>query len=909
MKGKKLLILVFLIAAALLTMKMIPSSIDAATTYAIPGQIEAEEYSAMSGIGLETCSEGGQNVGWIDTGDWMDYSINVNATGSYKVEYRVSSPYATGRVDLRSGAVNLATSSIPETGGWQTWTTVSATVTLNAGIQTIRIYANAGGWNLNWVKITALGTVTPTPTPTPTPLPPTGNRIPGKIESENYSAMSGVETEACSEGTLNVGWIDTGDWMDYAVNVQNTGSYKVEYRVSSPNTTGRIDFRLGTTTLASTPVTGTGGWQTWTTVSATVNLNSGNQTIRIYAGSGGWNINWINFTTSGTSTATPTPTQAITPTPTSTASNLALGRPVIASSIQSSDMPAANAVDGNTGTRWSSAFSDPQWIYVDLGSICTISQVKLNWEAAYARSYSIQISNDATSWTSLWSTTSGAGGTVTINVSGSGRYVRMYGTTRSTQYGYSLWEFEVYGAGGPTPTPGPTPTSTPTPPPGGTTAQIIQTSQAGDRLTTKPSLTFSDDDGSNLPLITIYPAQTYQTIIGFGGALTESSAYVLDRAGAAKRSQILNEYFSASGSNYTMARVHINSCDFSLGNWNYDNVAGDTNLTNFSIAHDRELIIPLIKDAKAISPNLKVFASPWSPPGWMKQNGQMNGGSPLRTEYYGTWALYFSKYIKAYAAEGVGIWGVTIQNEPMHWPTWEGCQYSITQMRDFLKNHLGPQLKNDPATSAVNIMIFDHNKGEIVQWADGILGDATAASYAWGTAFHWYGEDNFGNLTTVHNKYPSKHLIHTEGCQEGGPHLNEWAPAERYGHKMMGDLNNWTEAWVDWNIVLDQQGGPNHVNNFCSAPIHVDLTNGNIIHNPSYYYITQISRYVKPGAVRIGWSSNVPGTEMTAFKNPDGKIAVIVMNNSANNVSFKLKNGTRIIKPSLPAHSIATYIF
>ncbi len=327
-------------------------------------------------------------------------------------------------------------------------------------------------------------TGSPVPTASPTPTQPPNKIIPGKIEAENYDAMSGVATEATSDtgGGLNVGWIETGDWMDYQVNVQSSGSYRVDYRVSSPNATGTIDLRIGTATLASAVVPNTGGWQAWSTVSANLNLSSGAQTIRLYANTGGFNINWFSFTTS-TITATPTPTRTatVTPTPTRSATatptvaaptpvsgNLALNKSVTASSVENAGYPASAAVDGAGGTRWSSAFSDPQWIYVDLGAPYSVSQVKLNWEAAHATAYQIQISNDAAAWDTVWSTTTGAGGNVTANfTANTARYVRVYGTARATGYGYSLWEFEVYGSGGVTGTPTPTPTrvNTPTPTP------------------------------------------------------------------------------------------------------------------------------------------------------------------------------------------------------------------------------------------------------------------------------------------------------------------------------------------------------------------------------------------------------------------------------------------------------------
>jgi beta-glucanase (GH16 family) len=251
------------------------------------------------------------------------------------------------------------------------------------------------------------------------------NTIPGKIEAENYSTMNGIQNEACSEGTMNVGWIDTGDWMDYNVNVATPGNYTVQYRVSSPNTTGQIQLQNGGTILATTNVPNTGGWQNWQTVTSTVNLAAGNQTLRVYANVGGLNLNWINFTSTNST-------------------NLALNMPATESGHEAA-FTANAAFDGNTGTRWSSLFSDSQWISVDLGAVKTISRVKLNWETAYGKGYKLQVSNDGTTWVDVYSTTTGDGGIDDISINPTNaRYVRMYGTQRSTIYGYSLWEFEVY---------------------------------------------------------------------------------------------------------------------------------------------------------------------------------------------------------------------------------------------------------------------------------------------------------------------------------------------------------------------------------------------------------------------------------------------------------------------------------
>ncbi|MGB8450840.1 MAG: beta-1,3-glucanase family protein [Anaerocolumna sp.] len=345
--------------------------------------------------------------------------------------------------------------------------------------------------------------------------------IPGRIEAEDYNAMDGIDTQGCSEGTLNIGWIDTGDWMDYDVEVQKAGTYTVEYRVASPNGTGQIQLKAGNEILDSVNVVNTGGWQNWQTVTGTVNLAAGPQTIRVYVNTGGWNFNWMNFTesteeepepveqaatpvitpatgtyespqevtitdltpgaeiryttdgstpakTSGTLytgeftvSATTTVKAAaykegmddsevtvavITITVPSGSDNLALNKPASESSHEAA-FAAAGAFDGNMDTRWSSEFSDPQWLSVDLGSLKTINRVKLSWENAYARAYQIQILNNDGEWEDVYSTTTGDGQTDDISFEPvDTRYVRMYGTIRNTAYGYSLWEFEVYGA-------------------------------------------------------------------------------------------------------------------------------------------------------------------------------------------------------------------------------------------------------------------------------------------------------------------------------------------------------------------------------------------------------------------------------------------------------------------------------
>lgn len=257
---------------------------------ALPGTIQAENFSAMSGIQLESTGDtgGGQNVGYIETGDWMDYKVTVATAGTYQVQYRVASPSAGGSIQLRSGATTLATTAVASTGGWQTWQTINATVSLPAGSQTLRVYAATGGFNINWLQASTGNT---------TPPAPSGLPIPGIIQAESYTQQSGVKEETTKDtgGGENVGWIETGDWMDYNVSVATAGSYLVQYRVASPGAGGSIQLRSGTTTLATTAVPSSGGWQTWQTINATVTLPAGAQTLRIYAAAGGFNLNWTQF--------------------------------------------------------------------------------------------------------------------------------------------------------------------------------------------------------------------------------------------------------------------------------------------------------------------------------------------------------------------------------------------------------------------------------------------------------------------------------------------------------------------------------------------------------------------------------------------------------------------------------------
>lgn len=412
------------------------------------------------------------------------------------------------------------------------------------------------------------------------------------------------------------------------------------------------------------------------------------------------------------------------------------------------------------------------------------------------------------------------------------------------------------------------------------------------------------------------PAKTFQTILGIGGALTDASAETFAKLPKAKQQEILKAYFDVSnGIGYTLARTNIHSCDFSSGSYTYVN-EGDKELQSFSISHDMQYRIPFIKQALAASGGkLTLFASPWSPPAFMKDNNTMLHGGKLKPEFYQPWANYYTKFIKAYQREGIPVWGISIQNEPMATQTWESCIYSAEEERDFLKNYLGPTMKRE-GLGDKKIIAWDHNRDLVYQRARTILTDAQAAQYVWGIGYHWYepwsgGEPMYDNVKLVHEAFPDKHLIFTEGCTDSfnAPKLNDWRLGEQYGRSMINDFNNGTVGWTDWNILLDETGGPNHVKNFCFAPVHADTKTGQLIYTNSYYYIGHFSKFVRPGAKRIACSPSRSQLLSVAFLNPDGKVSVVVMNKSDQKISYYLWLDGKAAEVSSLPHSIQTLVF
>ena len=438
--------------------------------------------------------------------------------------------------------------------------------------------------------------------------------------------------------------------------------------------------------------------------------------------------------------------------------------------------------------------------------------------------------------------------------------------------------------------------------------QVFETTKDTDKRLTPCSLTTKKNYGDmKRSKVHVVSNKIYQKIIGFGGAFTEAAANVYAGLDEPQKKEVVQAYFNKEeGNSYTIGRLTIHSCDFSHGNYCYID-ENDIELASFSVDHDEEEILPFILDAQKAAGKLRYIASPWSPPAWMKTNNNMCCGGSLKQEFQAVWAEYYVKFIEAYKKKGISVWGVTVQNEAGAAQPWESCVYTPEDERDFVKEHLGPVLQK-AGLRDVNIIVHDHNRDHVLDRCRIIYDDPQAEQYIWGAGVHWYEGDNFQNLHALHEIFPEKSLLFTEGCQEHGTHHNSWALGERYGKSIINDINNWVCGWLDWNLLLDISGGPNHVYNMCSAPIIAAPEKGKLFYENSYYYLGHFSRYVQPEAYRILAVSSDEKLLTTAFLNPDNSVVSVVMNPSDEDFMIQVKNDEYSFDDLIEKHSIKTYI-
>lgn len=523
------------------------------------------------------------------------------------------------------------------------------------------------------------------------------------------------------------------------------------------------------------------------------------------------------------------------------------------------------------------------------------------------------------------------------------------------------------------------------------TQENLVTSEAGDKIAEKQSITFIEGKAPEGTIIKINPAITRQTMDGIGSSFTEASAFVLAHLDEAKRKEVMEKIFSEKGADFTLTRTHIGSCDFSVeGKYSYLDKIGDTELKSFTIDRDKEGfnpdkypdlqdpaydLLPMIKEAIQIknqqkNSELKIVASAWTAPPWMKdieqyyikgtpENNYQGTGGKLKPEYEETYADYLIKYLDVYKSEGVKIWGITPVNEPHgNNGQWESMHFTPETQNQFIKNYLGPKLFNSEFKE-VKLLIYDQNRDGLEHWADVILGDVETANYVYGSAVHWYESTNKvyeDVFDKVHSKFPDKAIMHTEGCIDdlgkeapGGildpvrfkekewfnndsfwwnENATDWGysatwsglemddhpiytPVHRYARNIIVSIDHWLKGWIDWNVVLDKRGGPNHVGNFCGAPIMIDIENKQIYYTPIYYILAQFSRTIRPGDKAVQTEKTLNGLDEDALHacatiNDSNLLTIQLLNTTKEPLEFSLQIDDQYANIKMVPNSVQT---
>lgn len=487
-------------------------------------------------------------------------------------------------------------------------------------------------------------------------------------------------------------------------------------------------------------------------------------------------------------------------------------------------------------------------------------------------------------------------------------------------------------------------------------AAVTVVSPEQGKISTKQISVKMDDipeTGLENQVVNLYPEFSYQKMIGFGGAMTESSAYVLSCLSPADRQEALRLYFGNDGCGYTLLRTHIDSCDFALHVYQAE-PDSDPDLHAFSIERDRKYIIPALRDAMAFAPGrFSIMLAPWSPPAeWKtpplflknihsendlrkllppelqaeairKQNpvlqslyesfcesvekgtGMRKCGGRLKPAYYAPWAKYLVKYVRAYLDEGIPVRWLSIQNESMAATPWDSCQWTPSQEKEFLQDYLYPEMCRAGLEHDVGIVFWDHNKENLLDFSAEMIDEKTRSMVS-GAAFHFYSGDHFDALRMLHERYPQLDLMATESCfpmSASGSH-EEQMEGVKYAHDIIGNLNQGMDAWFDWNLYLDEHGGPNHVGNYCSAPVMLD-GKGGFMPRSSYHYIRQISHNIQPGAVRIGTTSYSSDLDVTAVCNPDRTISAVILNHADQEKKIHLRLHGRYCQVDVPGWGMA----
>lgn len=438
---------------------------------------------------------------------------------------------------------------------------------------------------------------------------------------------------------------------------------------------------------------------------------------------------------------------------------------------------------------------------------------------------------------------------------------------------------------------------------------VATTAKDGGWVTSEGNTLFhSDTEEVENQVVNLYPEVTFQALEGFGGAITDAAGYVYSLMSPEQKRKVIDAYFSPDRMGYDRVRIHMDSCDFSTEMYEAMSDPEDRELSSFSFARTEKYILPMLADAqRAAGRPLKLMLSPWSPPAFMKTNDSRIQGGSLKPEHRNFWADYICRYIEEFQRRGYEVERVSIQNEAKAVQTWDSCIYTAQQEKEFLRDHLYPALRRHGLES-VEVFIWDHNKERLYERVRDTVDDTTKDMVA-GAAFHWYSGDHFEALDLVRQAYPNLKLITSESCIEYRFHAaeDEFGNCARLAHELMGDLNHGISAFYDWNLLLDKQGGPNHVGNWCYAAFMYD-TQREILRTQlvkQFYY--HFSHFIKSGAKRIALSKYTHALEGTAFQNPDGTITVVLFNAGEEPLPVNLRLGGQLAELILEGQSLVSY--
>lgn len=411
-----------------------------------------------------------------------------------------------------------------------------------------------------------------------------------------------------------------------------------------------------------------------------------------------------------------------------------------------------------------------------------------------------------------------------------------------------------------------------------------------------------DTQGVENQVVNLYPDVTGQTIEGFGGAITDAAGYVYAQMPEDKRRQLMQDYFSEAGLGYRIARVPMDSCDFSVEMYEAMSDPADTALKSFSTQRQFRYILPMLEDAReAAGGDLALMLSPWSPPAFMKDNGERKHGGHLLPQYAEMWARYLCRYIREFRDRGFTVKRISVQNEPKAVQTWDSCLYSAQEERAFILEHLRPAMVRE-GLGDIEIFGWDHNKERAYERARVLAGAAD------GIACHWYSGDHFEALDMIRTRWPDMKLALSESCIEFSKYASdaEYDNAMRLAHELIGDLNHGMNAIYDWNMLLDAQGGPNHVGNFCDAPYLYDQATDTLTPRAVLKALWHFAHWIRPGAVRIGATHYTDQLDVTAFRNPDGGVALVLLNKAEQELPVQLRVEDQLVSFALPPRSLTS---